>query len=108
MIENIADAITRGFASTRVILATAGVSILSAVAYFMGFINDELLIALNLALSIATLLAEMFNQRSQNKDTKAIHIKIDELIKTVEKASNEFIGLEKKSLKEIEEMQHHL
>lgn len=41
-------------------------------------------------------------QHSQNKDGKAIQIKLNELIKVTEQARNELVGIEKMEEKEID------
>lgn len=43
-------------------------------------------------------------QYSQNKDTAAIHLKLDELIKATKDARNETIGVEEKDIKEIKHL----
>ncbi|HEX6170682.1 MAG TPA: low affinity iron permease family protein [Chitinophagaceae bacterium] len=43
-------------------------------------------------------------QRAVNKSTTAIHIKVDELIATQDKASNELLTIEEKTGTELEEL----
>lgn len=56
----------------------------------------------NIAISIASVLLLFVLQHSQNRDGLAIQIKLDELIRS-SNAHNDFIGLDLKSEKEIEQ-----
>lgn len=55
-------------------------------------------------ITMITFLMVFVIQYSQNKDTTAIHLKLDELIKSHKEARNEVAGVEEKSVKEIKEM----
>lgn len=46
--------------------------------------------------SIVTFLMVFLIQYSQNKDTKALHVKLDELIKSSTSASDKFVDIEEK------------
>lgn len=61
-------------------------------------------IFINTATTVITFLMVFIIQYSQNKDTSAIHLKLDELIKSHKEARNEVAGVEEKSAKEIKEM----
>lgn len=50
---------------------------------------------INTGTTIVTFLFLFLLQHSQNKDTKAIQAKLDELIKSIDKANDELIGIEK-------------
>lgn len=52
--------------------------------------------------NLASFLMLFMVQHSQNKDGKAIQIKLDELIKVTEQARNELVGIEKMEEKEID------
>lgn len=58
---------------------------------------------INTGTTIITFLMVFIIQHSQNKDTKAMHLKIDELIRA-SNARNELMGIEKKEAKEIDEI----
>lgn len=57
--------------------------------------------------AIAGLLLVIIIQSSQNRDSAALHAKIDELITAVKEADSSFAELEKKTDKEIEAKKHH-
>jgi low affinity Fe/Cu permease len=51
-----------------------------------------------------TFLSFFIIQKSVNKYSKALHIKLNELVVSHEAASNEFVNIEKKTEKELNEM----
>ena len=51
-----------------------------------------------------TFLSFFIIQKSVNKFSKALHIKLNELVASNEAASNEFVNIEKKTEKELNEM----
>ena len=71
--------------------------------FFVGFSTQWQLIA-NTSTTIFTFLMVFLIQASQNQDTKALHIKIDELISSMESADNEFMGVEQKSSDVVKEL----
>jgi low affinity Fe/Cu permease len=58
----------------------------------------------NIAISIATLLMVFILQNTQNRDSAALHLKIDEVVGVVPDARDDVRGAEKKSADEIEEL----
>ncbi len=44
-------------------------------------------------------------QNSQNRDTKAVHIKLDELIRAINSARNQIIDVENASEQELKKLQ---
>lgn len=69
---------------------------------FCGF-SDTWQLVINTGTTIITFLMVFLLQRSQNKDSLALHTKLNELIRAVEAASNEVINLENKSEQIVEE-----
>jgi low affinity Fe/Cu permease len=59
---------------------------------------------INTLTTILTFCMVFIIQNSQNRNDAAIHIKLDEIIKGVDNARNEFAGIEEKTEKEILEM----
>lgn len=66
--------------------------------------NDRLEWIASLSVSIVTVLLLPILQETQNRDSAAIHAKLDELIKTDAEARNALIGLENRTVEEIEEI----
>ncbi|HXS15237.1 MAG TPA: low affinity iron permease family protein [Candidatus Saccharimonadales bacterium] len=70
----------------------------------MQFSNTWQLIISTIS-SVVTFLMVFLIQYAQNKDTKAIHLKLDELIRINEKARNAFMNIEEKSEDELTKRQ---
>ena len=62
----------------------------------------------NIAISVATLLMVFILQNSQNRDSAALHVKLDEIITHLEGPRDDVAGIEVKSHEEIEELQEEL
>jgi low affinity Fe/Cu permease len=56
--------------------------------------SDSWQLIMNTVTSIITFLMVFLIQRSQNKDSRAIHIKLNELISSIKKANNKIIDVE--------------
>ncbi|HEU5287677.1 MAG TPA: low affinity iron permease family protein [Candidatus Limnocylindria bacterium] len=66
-----------------------------------GFSSDWQLVV-NTGTTIVTFLMVFLIQNTQNRDARAMHLKLDELIRAVPKARNEFMEAEEEDLDEIE------
>ncbi len=64
--------------------------------------SDTWQLVVNTATTIVTFLMVFLIQNSQNRDAAAIQAKLDELIRAVHEARNEFIGIEHMTDREIE------
>jgi low affinity Fe/Cu permease len=65
-------------------------------------------LVINTATTIITFLMVFLVQNSQNRDSAAIQAKLDEIIRSVEQARNEFIGIEHMTDAEIEQIRADL
>jgi len=66
--------------------------------------SDTWQLFINTFTTIMTFLTVFLIQNTQNRDTKAIHIKLDELIKAGKGARNEIVGAEEMSDKELDQL----
>src|SRR6218665_3190221 len=66
-----------------------------------GF-SDTWQLVINTSTTIVTFLMVFLIQSTQNRDSEAVHLKLDELLRAVGRARNELVGLEDLSEKEIE------
>ena len=76
--------------------------------------SDTWQLIINTGTTIVTFLMVFLIQNTQNRDAKAVHLKLDELIRALKGARNRLVDLEKlsdeeleKLEKEFERIQHH-
>lgn len=67
--------------------------------------SDTWQLIINTGTTIVTFLMVFLIQNTQNRDAKAIHLKLDELIRAVHGARNQLVDLEELSDKELEQLQ---
>jgi low affinity Fe/Cu permease len=67
--------------------------------------SDTWQLLVNTATTVFTFLAVFLIQNTQNRDAKAVHLKLDELIHAIKGARNKFVDLEDLSDAELEKLQ---
>lgn len=73
------------------------------IGIFRGFTENWLLVINTIATINASLMVFII-QNTQNRESKALHLKIDELIRATELAENTLIAIEEKEESEIEKI----
>lgn len=86
------------------LLAVVVVVIWAASGPFFGF-SDTWQLVINTGTTIVTFLMVFLIQNMQNRDAKAIHLKLDELIRAVEGARTGMVDLEDLSDEELMRLQ---
>jgi low affinity Fe/Cu permease len=71
---------------------------------FFNF-SDTWQLVINTGTTIVTFLMVFLIQNSQNRDAKAVQIKLDELIRSIDSARNKMIDVENSSEQELQELQ---
>lgn len=66
--------------------------------------SDTWQLVINTSTTIITCLMVFLLQNSTNREGRGVQIKLDELIRAVDKARNEFISVEKKAEAELEHL----
>jgi len=70
--------------------------------------SDTWQLVINTGTTIVTFLMVFVIQNAQNRDTQALQLKLDELIRVNVAARNSLVGLEEKSESEVEEIRSAL
>ena len=71
----------------------------------MFHFSDKWALVIGTATSISTFLMVFLIQNTQNRDARATHLKLNELIRAVDKARNQMIDIERLTDLELDEMQ---
>ena len=69
--------------------------------------SDTWQLVINTATTIITFLMVFLIQNTQNRDARAIHLKLDEIIHSIHTAHNEMIDIEKLPDDELQELSKH-
>ena len=105
--ESISTAVTRWTGSTpafgAAVAIIAGWAILGPVFHF----SDTWQLVINTGTTIVTFLMVFLIQRSQNKDSLAIHIKLNEIVAVMQGASNRLIDAESLSEDELRTLEEY-
>jgi low affinity Fe/Cu permease len=83
--------------------ALAFVALWAVSGPFMAF-SDTWQLLINTSTTVLTFLMVFLLQNTQNRDSKAIHAKLDEVIRATVEAHNEFRHIEEKPIDEIATM----
>jgi low affinity Fe/Cu permease len=68
--------------------------------------SDTWQLIINTGTTIVTFLMVFLIQNTQNRDAKAVHLKLDELIRAIEGARNRLVDLEELSDDELKKLEH--
>jgi low affinity Fe/Cu permease len=82
-----------------------GVILLWAVTGPMFHFSDTWQLIINTGTTIVTFLMVFLIQNTQNRDSKAVHLKLDELLRANRAARNTLVDLENMSDAELEDLQ---
>ena len=100
--EKAAASITKVTGSSTAFLVAAGVIVIWAVTGPIFHYSDTWQLVINTGTTIITFLMVFIIQQSQNKDSLAIQLKLNELIACEERASNRLIDVEDLTQEELE------
>ena len=105
--ERVALAITRAAGSARAFaVAMAVIVVWAATGPLFGF-SDTWQLVINTGTTIVTFLMVFLIQQSQNKDSVAIQLKLNELVAALDGASNRLISVEGLSQHDLSVLQAH-
>lgn len=87
------------------ILAACCILVWAICGPLFGF-SDTWQLVINTSTTIITFLIVFLIQNTQNRDARALHLKLDELLRAVHGARNHLIDLEDLTDKELADLQH--
>jgi len=99
--RNTSEAVGSPFAS---IAAVSVIIIWASLGPFFKF-SDTWQLVINTGTTIITFLMVFLIQNSQNRDAKAVQIKLDELIRAIDAARNKIIDVEDSSEQDLKNLQ---
>jgi low affinity Fe/Cu permease len=102
--EHLAQAVTRWTGSTAAFSTSVVFVVFWAAVGPLFRWSDTWQLVMNTASSIVTFLMVFLIQRSQNKDTLAVHLKLNELITAMEGASKRIVSVEDLSETELQRL----
>jgi low affinity Fe/Cu permease len=104
LFEKIANAISRAMGRPLTFVLCVLLVVVWAASGPAFHFSDTWQLVINTGTTIVTFLMVFLIQNSQNRESQALQAKLDELIRAAQEAQNSFIGLERRTEKEIDEM----
>jgi low affinity Fe/Cu permease len=105
--EELAEKVTRWTGSTSAFACALGILVLWAILGPVFHFSDTWQLVINTGTTIITFLMVFLIQRTQNKDSLAIHLKLNEIVAALEGASNRLIEAEALSESELKTLRQH-
>jgi low affinity Fe/Cu permease len=103
--QRFAGAIAQVVGTYRAFMAALGVVVVWALCGPVFGFNDRWQLLINTGTTVVTFLMVFLIQATQNRETRALHLKLDELIRAQRKARNIFADLEHANEDELEELE---
>jgi len=105
--ERFSMMVTRATGSTAAIIIAFGIVIIWAFSGYYFHYSDNWQLVINTGTTIVTFLMVFLIQKSQNKDSLAIQLKLNELVAAHEFASNRLVNIENISEDELKVIQKY-
>ena len=104
MFRKFAQSTAQAVGSSWAFMLSLIVIIAWAVTGPMFHYSDTWQLVINTSTTIITFLMVFLIQNTQNRDARAIHLKLDEIIKSIDQAHNEMIDIEHLSDDELQKL----
>lgn len=99
------SAVTGWLGSFPAVLIAIGIILVWAATGPLMHFSDTWQLIINTFTTLVTFVMVFVIQNSQNRDSRAMQVKLDELLRAVERANQRLVGVEELPEKEIEELQ---
>ena len=106
-LELISQAVTRWTGSTSAFATSAGIILVWIITGPVFGYSDTWQLVINTGTTVVTFLMVFLLQRSQNKDSLAIHLKLNEIVAALQGASNRLIDVESLSETQLRALERH-
>ena len=106
--NRVADGLTNALGSIQAVVASVLVVVLWALCGPLFGFSDTWQLVINTATTVITFWMVFVIQNSQNRDARAIHLKLDEIIRANDAARNELIVAEKEPEERLAEVEREL
>jgi low affinity Fe/Cu permease len=106
-LETFARRVTEWAGSSWVFGSAVGVIVIWMLTRPFFHFSDTWQLVINTATTIVTFLLVFLIQRSRNKDSLAVHLKLNEIVAALEEASNRLINVEELTEEEVRTLRQH-
>jgi len=105
MFERFSGAVSMACGQPGAFIVALAIVLIWAVTGPVFHWSDTWQLVINTGTTIVTFLMVFLIQNTQNRDAKAMHLKLDELIRAVQGARNRLVDLEKLSDEELKQLE---
>jgi len=105
--EQFSHRVTSAAGSTPAFMIALGVILVWATTGPLFHYSDTWQLVINTGTTVVTFLMVFLIQRAQNKDAKAVSLKLNEIVAAIDGASNHLIDIEDLSEKELDVLHAH-
>lgn len=107
LFERFANSATNFTGSSRAFIGALVIVLIWAITGPVFGYSETWQLVINTGTTIITFLMVFLIQKSQNKDSKAIQLKLNELIAASRQASNRMVDIEDLTEKELDQLHHY-
>src|SRR3954454_716989 len=107
LLENVARKVTTWTGSTSAFALSVSIVLVWLLTGPLFHYSDTWQLVINTGTTIVTFLMVFLIQRSQNKDSLALHLKLNEIVAAMKGASNRMIDVESLSERELRTLHNH-
>ena len=107
ILERFSLAATKATGTSTAFIMAVAVLIVWGITGPLFHFSDTWQLVINTGTTIVTFLMVFLIQRTQNKDARAIHLKLNEIVAALEGASNRLIDVEDLTEEDIETLHRH-